>query len=181
MVLRPAGDRSKHRTVRFPLPLRIALFTLAVPGTVAIWLPLLLVPALSRATLEVGFWRFAGLLPILGGALGYAWCVRDFARARGTPAPIDPPTEFVARGLYRLVRNPMYLSVLAVIAGEALLLGSLPMLAYGAAIWLGFHLYVVGVEEPSLRRRFASLYGDYCRKTNRWLPRLTEHQDTGHR
>jgi len=156
--------------MKLPIAARVALFTLALPCTVTCWLPLLLAPALSRPTLPLGAWSFAGLPFVLAGIAGYAWCALDFARAQGTPAPIDPPREVVVRGLYRHVRNPMYVSVLAVVAGTAILRGSAPMLGYAAAVWLGFHLFVVLYEEPNLRRRFGVGYGNYCKATNRWLP-----------
>jgi protein-S-isoprenylcysteine O-methyltransferase Ste14 len=158
--------------MRLPLFLRIALFTLVVPGTVACWLPLFILPAISRSTVPRGPWMFVGIPLILAGIAGYVWCAWDFARAQGTPAPIDPPQSFVAHGLYRHVRNPMYVSVLAAIVGEALLLRSGMMIIYAGVVWVGFHLFVTRVEEPGLRRKFAGLYGEYCRRTGRWLPRV---------
>ena len=95
--------------------------------------------------------------------------VRD---GRGTQAPLDPPRQLVLRGVYRYVRNPMYLLYAGIVLGEALLYRSPALLAWAAAFWLLTHLYVVGVEERELERRFGAAYTDYCRRVGRWLPRL---------
>lgn len=104
--------------------------------------------------------------------MGYFWCAWDFAFAgRGTPAPFDPPKILVARGLYRFVRNPMYVSILMVLLGESLLLKSLLLLRY-AAIWLVIvHVFVLLYEEPTLRRKFGASYEQYCKDVGRWIPR----------
>lgn len=90
---------------------------------------------------------------------------------RGTQAPLDPPRELVQRGLYRWVRNPMYLAYFAIVLGEALLYRSFALLAYGAAFALLTHFYVVRFEEPALGRRFGEAYAGYRRRVPRWLPR----------
>jgi protein-S-isoprenylcysteine O-methyltransferase Ste14 len=114
---------------------------------------------------------------VLGAALlaaGAAFVLETTARfalqGRGTPAPWAPPERFVAQGSYRLTRNPMYLGVLALIAGQALLLGREILFAWAGAAWLLFHLFVVYEEEPGLRRRFGADYEDYCGRVARWLP-----------
>ena len=111
-------------------------------------------------------------LPALAcGCAAYLWCLWDFAAfGRGTPAPLDAPKRLVARGLYRYVRNPMYVGVLLVIAGWALLFRSPRVLGYGAAVALFFHLFVVAVEEPTLRGKFGRSYEQYCREVGRWVP-----------
>jgi HD superfamily phosphohydrolase YqeK len=97
--------------------------------------------------------------------------VWDFATAgRGTPAPIDPPKELVVRGLYRTVRNPMYVGVLAVIAGWLVLFRSWALVEYATVVALFFYGFVVLVEEPMLRRRFGPAYDAYRRKVRRWMP-----------
>jgi protein-S-isoprenylcysteine O-methyltransferase Ste14 len=145
------------------------VFTLLVPGSVAVAIPLAL--AGERAQ-SIGKVYVAIELFTVGGAI-YAWCVWDFASfGRGTPAPIDAPTRLVVRGLYRWLRNPMYVGVLFVIAGMAVLYDSLVIAGYGASVWLGFHLFVRLYEEPHLRRTFSGQYDDYCRDVHRWLPSL---------
>jgi protein-S-isoprenylcysteine O-methyltransferase Ste14 len=150
--------------------LKNLLFTVLVPGTVAVFIPYRLI---TRGLVPVAQWpRLILAAPVfLLGAAIYFWCLWDFATAgRGTPAPIDPPTALVVRGLYRYVRNPMYLGVLSIIAGWVLLFGSLPVLEYGIGVALLFHLFVVLVEEPLLRRRFGASYDAYCRAVRRWIP-----------
>jgi protein-S-isoprenylcysteine O-methyltransferase Ste14 len=77
----------------------------------------------------------------------------------------------VAVGPYRWVRNPIYIGALLVVVGEAWLFLSLPLLAYGGAMAIFFHLFVVSYEEPTLRRRFGSSYREYQRIVPRWIPR----------
>ena len=149
---------------------RSLLFTLVLPGAIAGWVPLAI---LGDATLAgAGPARWLGALPLALGLAVYVWCVADFAtQGHGTPAPIDPPQELVSRGLYRWTRNPMYVGVLAVIAGEAWLGASARLALYGLAVFTGFHLFVLGYEEPTLRRRFGAAYERYCARVPRWLPR----------
>ncbi len=112
------------------------------------------------------------ILLAAGGALGLA-CVWLFLTAgRGTPAPFDPPRNFVAIGPYRLVRNPMYVGGLAAMAGAGLILRSAAILLLALLVWGLVHLMVVYYEEPDLKKRFGSSYLQYTGKVNRWLPRL---------
>jgi protein-S-isoprenylcysteine O-methyltransferase Ste14 len=95
----------------------------------------------------------------------------------GTPAPIYPTDRLIVTGLYRYVRNPMYLGVAALIFGEALLLGNLGLVAYGAIIAICFHLFVLLYEEPTLRRRYGAQFDHYRTHVRRWLPRLSPWRD----
>jgi protein-S-isoprenylcysteine O-methyltransferase Ste14 len=117
------------------------------------------------------------VLGIILLALGAFLVVEAFARfaleGRGTPMPWAPPTRFVARGSYRYVRNPMYVGVVALILGQALLLGREILLLWAAASGAIFHLFLVLHEEPGLRRRFGPEYEKYSRQVGRWLPRLS--------
>src|SRR5882672_5387272 len=101
--------------------IKTVIFTFVVPGTVTILIPFWLLsqrPAPMR--LQIGVFRYFGVVPILLGTSIYLWCAWDFTFAgRGTPAPIDPPKELVVRGLYKYVRNPMYLGVLSLVLGQA--------------------------------------------------------------
>ena len=106
------------------------------------------------------------------GAAALLWCVWDFASfGRGTPAPIDPPKKLVVRGLYRIVRNPMYVGGLLVLLGWLALYQTLALGLYALAVALGFHLWTVFYEEPHLRRVFGAQYDGYCARVGRWLPR----------
>jgi len=152
------------------LLLKNVLFTLIVPGTVAVWVPMLLTRDRTPVTGPV--WPLA-MAVLAVGALVYAWCVWDFATfGRGTPAPIDAPTRLVVRGLYRVTRNPMYVGVLSVIVGWALVFRSLVLMAYAMAVWCCFQSFIVFYEEPHLRRVFGAEYRAYCVRVGRWLPRL---------
>lgn len=151
-----------------------ALFLVIAPGTVAGLVPW-----------WITRWRFGTLalawLPVqlLGGLLALAGALvllDSFARfalqGLGTPAPIFPTRHLVVGGLYRYVRNPMYLAVLSMIAGQGMIFGSLRLLEYAALVWLCFHLFVVGYEEPALRAAFGAGYDGYCAGVRRWIPRL---------
>jgi protein-S-isoprenylcysteine O-methyltransferase Ste14/HD superfamily phosphohydrolase YqeK len=162
------------------------VFTLLVPGSVAFYLPYTIgARATARSAVGPGRWLLAAPLLLIGAAI-YLACLWDFATAgRGTPAPSDPPKELVVRGLYRYVRNPMYLGVLVAVAGWVVLFGSAPLLAYAAIVSLLLHGFVVFVEEPGLRRRFGAAYDTYLRKVRRWLPgrarRLSRREVTARR
>ncbi|MGE5345481.1 MAG: methyltransferase family protein [Acidithiobacillales bacterium] len=98
-------------------------------------------------------------------------CVVAFARrGRGTPFPLDPPRHLVASGLYRFVRNPMYVAVLNIVLGEAVVFSSGELVVYWFPVLAGFHLFVVLYEEPTLRKQFGREYGSYCRRVPRWVP-----------
>ena len=106
------------------------------------------------------------------GVLVALICVSWFVfKGRGTPAPFDPPREFVAGGPYRYVRNPMYIGGLTALAaaGVALRSGGIFLLALG--LFGCLHAFIVFVEEPGLRKRFGEPYGAYCKAVNRWIPR----------
>jgi protein-S-isoprenylcysteine O-methyltransferase Ste14 len=116
--------------------------------------------------------QWLGLAAIGTGVVLLGTCIWEFARrGRGTLAPVDPPTTLVVQGLYRYVRNPMYLSVTMIVLGEVLLTGSRLLLAYWAVWFLAVNLFVIGYEEPTLRRRFGAAYDRYRATVGRWVPR----------
>jgi protein-S-isoprenylcysteine O-methyltransferase Ste14 len=90
----------------------------------------------------------------------------------GTPAPVAPTEHLVITGFYRHVRNPMYVGVVAVVLGQALLCGNLRVLIYGFLLWGAFHLFVISYEEPTLRKSFASEYQEFSSHVPRWIPRV---------
>jgi len=156
------------------LLLRVAIFTLVVPASVTVWIPLYwLFPWLRGAvTPNRGLEVLAAVL-VAAGAMGYVWCALDFAfRGQGTPAPIEPPKVLVVQGLYRFVRNPMYISVFTVLVGECVLLKSPIFVEYAVLVTLGFHLFVLFYEEPALKRKMGPAYEEYCREVPRWIPRI---------
>ncbi|HTY18221.1 MAG TPA: isoprenylcysteine carboxylmethyltransferase family protein [Myxococcota bacterium] len=149
--------------------LRTLIFTVVVPATVTVYVPRWI---LSRAAAPgPAGWRWIALLPMAAGVAIYLRCAFDFGRARGTPAPIDPPKDLVAVGLYRYTRNPMYVGVASIVWGEALLFASWGLAGFAAAVCIVFHAFVVLYEEPSLRGRFGEAYARYCSAVPRWLPR----------
>jgi protein-S-isoprenylcysteine O-methyltransferase Ste14 len=152
------------------LLLKNLLFTLIVPGTWAVYLPLFLV----RERAPASGWPSAVAVAMLAIGLGiYSWCVWDFvAVGRGTPAPIEAPRTLVARGPYRYTRNPMYVAVLTVILGWALLYRAAVLVVYAVFVNLCFHLFVVRYEERRLEREFGSEYRAYRGRVGRWLPRI---------
>jgi protein-S-isoprenylcysteine O-methyltransferase Ste14 len=113
-----------------------------------------------------------GLLPLLLGVGLYFWCAGAFTFiGKGTPAPIDAPRILVIQGIYRWVRNPMYIGVLSVVIGEAILFHSFLVAGYVLLLWVFFHSLVIFLEEPSLRRQFGASYQTYLNTVSRWLPR----------
>lgn len=160
------------------LGLRSILWTVLFPGFFAGYLP----------------WRFFGLgsvvldprnpahwiggLATAAGAVLLAGCIWEFARTgRGTLSPVDPPRVLVVRGLYRYVRNPMYLSVTMIVLGEVVLTRSAALAGYWVIWFAAVNLFVRGYEEPTLRRQFGDGYDRYVRAVPRWLPRLKPFQD----
>ena len=154
------------------LALRSLLWTILMPGVVAGYVP----------------WRYFGLararinwsdpLTVLGlsgaaaGATLLAVCIFEFARSgRGTLSPVDPPRHLVVRGVYRYVRNPMYLAVTLMLLGEAALLHSTALVVYWVCFFTAATLFVIGYEEPYLRSRFGASYEEYTRQVGRWIPK----------
>ncbi len=150
---------------------RNLLFTIVVPGAGAVWLPWWILTRFDAMAVPAA-WPAVAVIA-LGAAL-YLWCVWVFAVVgRGTPGPWDAPRRVVATGPYRWVRHPIYLAALLVVLGEAWLFLSLPLVIYAASMAIGFHLFVIGYEERTLRRRFGDAYLEYRRRVPRWLPRLS--------
>ena len=149
--------------------LKTALFTVVVPGTFAVLLPILLA---GDGAAAVGATRALALLLLALGAVLYLRSAWDFASfGRGTPAITDAPKRLVTRGFYRYTRNPMYVAVLSAIAGWAVLHGMAVLWAYGVAIFAFFSLFIRYYEEPRLTREFGDEYTAYMAQVDRWLPR----------
>lgn len=162
-----------YRLSSVSLAFRSLFWTILLPGFFAGYLP----------------WRYFGLrearvdwssplhmlaLTCIGaGIVLLAACIVEFARSgRGTLSPADPPRHLVVRGLYRYVRNPMYLSVTMIVLGEALLARSQALAIYWTIWFACANLFVIGYEEPTLRRQFGASYDAYTRQVGRWIPRL---------
>ena len=150
-----------------------ALFFAVAPGIVAGLIPWMLTHWDAEASMPL--WPVAA---IAGGALvvaGAAVLVHAFARfvaeGIGTPAPIAPTAHLVVGGLYRYVRNPMYLAVLAVIVGQALILSSAALWVYALVVAAAFVTFVKAYEEPTLLAKYGPAYDDYRRRVPGWIPR----------
>lgn len=146
-------------------------------ATLFISLVLVYIPA--RILTQAGFVRPTafGVLQLLGliitttGAVIALWCILTFTiSGKGTPAPFDPPRRLVIEGPYRFVRNPMYIGAGLALTGAALFYGSWSLLGYVGFFFFAAHLFVLGYEEPALRRTFGDVYEAYCRQVKRWWP-----------
>jgi protein-S-isoprenylcysteine O-methyltransferase Ste14 len=151
----------------------IVFFFLA-PGIVAF-----LIPWAISGWPNSPLMREIGAAQIAGGAIaliGLAALIECFARfaldGLGTPAPVAPTKSLVVTGLYRHVRNPMYVAVVAIILGHALWFQSWGIALYAVLVWLAFTTFVAVYEEPTLRRSFGAEYDRYCKGVGRWIPRL---------
>jgi protein-S-isoprenylcysteine O-methyltransferase Ste14 len=152
-----------------------AVFLVVAPGIVAGLIPWWI----SGRRLQPPFpgsqaLRVAGGLLITFGAAVLLDSFRRFAvQGLGTPAPVFPTRHLVVTGLYRYVRNPMYVAVVSAIIGQALLFGNVRLLAYGGVVWLLFHAFVLFYEERALRASFGDEYDAFCAQVPRWIPRVT--------
>src|SRR5215470_9183887 len=139
---------------RAPAIVGSAIFLVIAPGALAAYGPWYVThwqfsPPLFPVARVLGCLLVAGGLPILLDSFA-----RFALQGLGTPAPVAPPKHLVVTGLYRHVRNPMYVAVTALIVGQGLLFGSTTVLEYGAIVWVGFFLFVLAYEEPTLAGRF---------------------------
>ena len=149
--------------------LRALLAFLMVPVIVAGFVPFMLAaydPYKANG-------NYTGLLPLGIGLFILVWCVRDFYVAgKGTLAPWDPPKNLVTTGLYRHVRNPMYVGVLLILAGWAIITASPIVLGFSLFMFTAFYFRVKLHEEPWAERTFAHQWLDYKNNVPRWLPQL---------
>jgi protein-S-isoprenylcysteine O-methyltransferase Ste14 len=160
---------------RFWAALGSLLFFVIAPGTLAVYLPWSITgwhlkpPFLGVDALRIvgATLVFLGLVAIVGSFIRFVW------KGFGTPAPVAPPTRLVVTGFYRRVRNPIYVGLIVISVGEALILGDGRMLVYAAGLWLFFHVWVLAIEEPSLGQSFGDEFATFKANVPRWLPRLT--------
>src|SRR4051794_600287 len=149
------------------------VFLVVTPGVVAGLIPGLITgwqipwadgwgaPAAIVAVVAIG----SGILVLLDA-------FARFARADGTPAPPAPTAHLVVVGPYRFVRNPMYLAVLTIILGQALLFGSVGALIYAGIVLLMVAVFVKAYEEPTLEAEYGEEYREFRRNVRGWIPRL---------
>jgi protein-S-isoprenylcysteine O-methyltransferase Ste14 len=147
------------------------VFFCVAPGTLAGVVPFLISGWKQRGEVSPPV-EAVGALLVVTGLLGLVECFSRFViSGHGTPAPVSPPTSLVVTGQYRHVRNPMYVALVLIVAGQATWLSSGPLLAYAALLWLLFHLRVIAYEEPTLSKTFGHSYEEYRLGVPRWLPR----------
>jgi protein-S-isoprenylcysteine O-methyltransferase Ste14 len=144
---------STHGFFTFYLPYQLALF--------------------DHRLFDLGVFRYLALPFWIIGTLVIFWCSLDIIRkGRGTPAHFDPPKTLIINGLYRHVRNPIYLGALLVQLGHILWFGSEVVISYFLFFVLTYHILIVFVEEPILRNEFGVTYEEYTKNVPRWIPRL---------
>jgi protein-S-isoprenylcysteine O-methyltransferase Ste14 len=144
-----------------------------VPGAAVLLGPYWILQATGGVTTPtVGLLEVVSILLALVGAGMVVWVSIVFVtHGRGTPVPIEPPRNFVAAGLYRFVRNPMYFGALLALFAEAIFFRSVWILLYAGMLWLALHTFTVFLEEPQLEGRFGDTYREYRQRTPRWIPR----------
>ena len=141
-------------------------------------------PAVVAVVVPWSITRYTGLVETPVAVLGLAVvalglavllaCFVQFVReGRGTPAPIAPTEKLVVGGLYRWVRNPMYLAVGAMILGQAVMFASIGVLIWFAVFAVAVVSFVAVYEQPTLRSSYGPAYDAYCRAVPAWWPRLT--------
>jgi protein-S-isoprenylcysteine O-methyltransferase Ste14 len=147
------------------------LYLILEAGVFALYIPLALLR--TGPYIETGVLSFLAIPFWLIGSLVVLWCFWDFTfKGRGTPVPMDPPKELVIAGLYRYVRNPIYMGVLLIFLGHFLWFGYWALLVYALVAFSGVHLFVVGYEEPTLKKKFGQPYERYMQNVPRWIPKL---------
>ena len=149
------------------------VFLLVTPGTVCGLVPLA-ITGWRRPDDPVPWVDAVAWVLVVAGAavLGHAFVAFAW-RGRGTPSPTAPTERLVVEGAYRYVRNPMYVAVLAVVSGQALLFASWGLLVYLVVLALTIGVFVRTYEEPTLREAYGETYEEFCRGVPRWLPRPT--------
>lgn len=147
--------------------LKNILFTLIIPGSVGVYLPLYVG---ARSEGMAGWWNWLGMPLVAFGLIMLVLCIRDFmTKGDGTPFPLDPPKNLVTGQLYRYTRNPMYVGLMIALSGWALWFFSIEVVLYGLSVSLIVNLFVIFVEEPFLKKQFGAAYEEYCRKVPRWF------------
>jgi protein-S-isoprenylcysteine O-methyltransferase Ste14 len=153
-----------------------AVFFGAAPGVVAGLVPWLLTgwewpPASTTSLIVRGCLAAVAVLSGLVVLIGAF--VRFVREGLGTPAPVAPTDRLVVGGIFRFVRNPMYLAVVTILLGQSLLFASTILLIYTLLVWAAMAAFVRGYEEPILGARYGRQYEDYRRNVRAWWPRLT--------
>lgn len=148
------------------------------PGSVIVLIPYLIISFFSPPDYyKIVRLQYIGIIPFLIGLVISLRCFYDFISVgKGTPVPIDPPKKLVIIGMYRFVRNPMYIGILFLLFGEAIFFKSFVLLGYTACVYCLFQIFIIGFEEPMLKTKFGKEYEDYCKIVPRWLIHLSKNK-----
>lgn len=158
--------------------IRLIIFTIAVPGFVVGYMPYALYDV--KETVETGFFRYTGLILIFMGTLFYMRSALNFlVHGGGTPAIWfskhlklligEEPFKLVSSGIYKYSRNPMYLGVIMVVYGLSIFFESKDIFVYACMLIVFFHIVIIFLEEPHLRRKYGEEFERYLQETNRWF------------
>ncbi len=149
--------------------LKTILFMLLIPGLLLGVIPIWLVQT-DAAIFSFGVMRWLAVPFWTAGTAIMVWCAWAFTvRGYGTPSPTDPPKEPVVSGLYRYVRNPIYIGVVILLLGYVFWYPSRAILLMPVIVAVSSHLFVIFYEEPHLRKTFGAAYKEYCKDVPRWI------------
>lgn len=158
--------------------LKTILYMGSTHGFFTFFLPYFLVKT-DRPSFDTGLFSYLALPLWIMGALIIVWCSVDMVRkGRGTPAHMNPPKQLIINGLYRYVRNPIYLGALMFQLGYVLWFGSGMLIVYFLFFLLAYQILIVLIEEPILRHMFGEEYQAYCRRVPRWIPGLKSFRES---
>jgi len=152
--------------------LKSLFFLLLVPGLLIGYFPYL-ISTTDTELIDLGSLSYLAFPLLILGWTFMLWCFWNFLiNGKGTPAPIDPPKELVAVGLYRYIRNPMYVAGTIALLGWILWSPSLPLIVAPVLFFTATHLFVTLYEEPNLKKIFGASYEDYLKRVPRWIPKF---------
>jgi protein-S-isoprenylcysteine O-methyltransferase Ste14 len=125
---------------------------------------------------NIGMYRYIGLVPVVLGLCIYLYCCASFVFvAKGTPIPFTPTKALIVTGLYRFVRNPLYIAGVLVLTGEGIYFQSAGLFVY-CLVMFGFFNFHVLMEEAALAEKFGDAYEAYRKTVPRWIPKITPYR-----
>ncbi len=156
------------------LSFKTTMGTIVVPGGFCFLVPFFILKAtLPQLPSSISLVHILAGLVVACGLSMVLWVSIVFVRkGQGTPIPVDPPTRLVVQGLFRFVRNPMYVGAVLIVLGEALFFRSGWLLLYTVGLWSVLHTFLVVFEEPQLKQRFGPDFVEYMNIVPRWIPRI---------
>ena len=165
-------NRSRVSSKSKMIALKSLFFLILVSGLLIGYFPYLISTS-DTELFTMGIFSYLAVPFWLIGWTAMLWCFWNFIfNGKGTPAPIDPPRELVAVGLYRFIRNPMYVAGITALIGWILWSPSLPLIVMPFIFFIAAHLFVTLYEEPTLKKKFGTAYEEYTKRVPRWIPRL---------